>query len=398
MHLLQLCVKPPYPPVDGGTLAMHSITQGLLDAGHQVKVLSVCSDKHPVRHEQMTDEYRSLTQFEAVYIDLHPHILPALYALLSGESYHVLRYRSDAFAAKLEEVLRNNTYDVVLVEGLFLTLYVPLIRRLSTARVVLRAHNVEHCIWQQMANGCRVPLKRGYLRHLALTLRHYELEHINDYDAVVCISPVDADLLHRNGCRRPVTSIPFGISPEPLEHIDVEPASLFHLGSMDWMPNLEGIDWFLQQVWPRLHREVPQARLYLAGRKMPQRLLDCQTEGVSVVGEVADAMYFIASKQINIVPLLSGSGIRVKIIEAMSAGKTVVTTSAGAQGIEARDGEHLLIADNADDFVRQIRRCVEDPAFCQQIGHNAYQLITETYNTATLTQKLTDFLCVSQPS
>jgi len=117
-----------------------------------------------------------------------------------------------------------------------------------------------------------------------------------------------------------------------------------------------------------------------------------------VVGEVADAMYFIASKQINIVPLLSGSGIRVKIIEAMSAGKTVVTTTTGAQGIEARNGEHLLIADTADDFVRQIRRCVDDPDFCQQIGHNAYQLIAETYNTATLTQQLIDFLCVSPAS
>lgn len=398
MKFLQLCVKPPYPPVDGGTLAMHSITQGLLDAGHQVKVLSVCSDKHPVRHEQMTDEYRSQTQFEAVYIDLRPHLLPALYALLGGESYHVRRYRSDAFAAKLEQVLRDDPYDVVLVEGLFLTPYVPLIRRMSQARVVLRAHNVEHRIWQQMAHGCRIPLKRGYLRHLALTLRNYELEHINDYDAVICISPVDADLFRQNGCRRPTTSIPFGINPEPLEHIDVEPASLFHLGSMDWMPNREGVDWFLKEVWPRLHREVPQAHLYLAGRKMPQRLLDDATEGVTVVGEVADAMYFIASKQINIVPLLSGSGIRVKIIEAMSAGKTVVTTTTGAQGIEACDGEHLLIADTADDFVRQIRRCVDDPDFCQQIGHNAYQLIAETYNTASLTQQLIDFLCVSPAS
>lgn len=393
MNFLQLCVKPPYPPVDGGTLAMHSITQGLLDAGHRVKVLAVCSDKHPVRHEKMTDEYRRQTQFEAVHIDLTPHIVPALAAMLSGESYHVQRYRSADFAAKLREVLQADCYDMVLVEGLFLTPYVPQIRQQSHARVVLRAHNVEHRIWQQMAQGCHIPFKRGYLKHLALTLRQYELEHVNDYDAVVCISPVDADLFRQNGCRRPLTSIPFGITAEPVEHIDVEPASLFHLGSMDWMPNQEGIDWFLQSVWPKLHAEVPQARLYLAGRKMPRHLMEHQPEGVTVVGEVADAMYFIASKQINVVPLLSGSGIRVKIIEAMSAGKTVVTTRVGAQGINARDGEHLLLADTADDFVRQIRRCVEDPELCQRIGQNAYQLIAQEYNTTTLTNQLTQFLC-----
>ena len=377
---------------------MHSITQGLLDAGHRVKVLSVCSDKHPVRTDQLTDEYRQKTQFEAVHLDLTPHILPALAAMLSGESYHVRRYRSVALSDKLREVLQADSYDVVLVEGLFLTPYVPLIRQHSHARVVLRAHNVEHRIWQQMGKSCRIPFKRGYLRHLALTLRQDELEHVNDYDAVVCISPVDEALFRQGGCRRPTTSIPFGITPEPMEHIDVEPASLFHLGSMDWMPNIEGIDWFLKQVWPKLHAAVPQARLYLAGRKMPRRLIDHQPDGVTVVGEVPDAMYFIASKQINVVPLLSGSGIRVKIIEAMSAGKTVVTTRVGAQGIDARDGEQLLLADTADDFVRQIRRCVEDPDFCQQIGHNAYQLIAETYNTESLTHKLTDFLCATQDS
>lgn len=398
MNILQLCIKPPYPPVDGGTLAMHSITQGLLDAGHRVKVLTVCSDKHPVQYELMAEEYRQVTQFEAVYIDLRPHLLPASVAVLTGKSYHIQRYRSKAFANKLTEVLQADTYDIVLIEGLFLTPYVPLIRQYSHAQVVLRAHNVEHRIWQQMAMGCHAPLKRSYLHHLARTLRNYELNHVNDYDAIVCISPIDADLFRNNGCHKPITSIPFGITPEPLEHIDVEPASLFHLGSMDWMPNIEGIDWFLQNVWPKLHSELPQTRLYLAGRKMPQRLIDSQIDGVSVVGEVADALYFIASKQINIVPLLSGSGIRVKIIEAMSASKTVVTTRIGAQGIDAHDGEHLLIADTADDFVRQIRRCVTNPDFCQKIGHNAYQLIAKNYNIQVLTQQMIDFLCATQVS
>jgi len=372
---------------------MHSITQGLLETGHRVKVLSVCSDKHPVRSGQMTEDYCRQTGFEAVYVDLNPHLIPAAYALLSGESYHVRRYRSDAFADRLAAVLQAAAFDAVLVEGLFLTPYVPLIRQHCQAPVVLRAHNIEHRIWAQMARGCRIPLKRGYLKHLAMTLRQYELEHVKDYDAVVCISSVDAGMLRQAGFRKPLTSIPFGVTPEPMDYVDVEPASLFHLGSMDWMPNQEGVDWFLQQVWPLLHREVPQARLYLAGRKMPRRLLEAHIEGVSVVGEVADAMHFIASKQINVVPLLSGSGIRVKIIEAMSAGKTVVTTRTGAQGIDARDGEHLLIADTAEDFVRHIRHCIDDDAFCRSIGQNAYRLIAQEYNTTTLTHKLISFLC-----
>lgn len=160
---------------------------------------------------------------------------------------------------------------------------------------------------------------------------------------------------------------------------------------MDWMPNLESIAWLLEEVWPVVHREVPQAHLYLAGRKMPQRWLDSDIEGVTVTGEVPDAMEFIADKQINVVPLLSGSGIRVKIIEAMSAGKVVIATTVGAQGIDYTDGVDLLIADSPDDFVRQIRRCQADSDFCRSVGDAARRLISERYNCRRLTDEIIDF-------
>ena len=124
---------------------------------------------------------------------------------------------------------------------------------------------------------------------------------------------------------------------------------------------------------------------------MPDSLMRLEMEGVKVVGEVADATYFIASKQINVVPLLSGSGIRVKIIEAMSLGKTVISTSVGAQGIGCTDGVHLLLADTPEAFASQIQRCVDDPEFCREVGRNAYNFIVEAYSTETLTRRLLDF-------
>ncbi len=391
MKVLQLCNKPPYPPVDGGTIAMHSITRGLLAAGCEVRVLTVETDKHPLRRKALDEQYLQQTHIEAVYVDLGVKPLPAFGAMMCGESYHVKRYVSQAFAEKLREVLQAEEFDIVHVESIFLTPYVPLIRRHSKAKVILRAHNVEHLIWRRVAESTRHGLKRWYLKHLSLTLRAYEVEHLNDYDGVVSITRNDAERFRADGCRRPLTAIPFGIEPEEVGHVDVERGSLFHIGAMDWIPNQEGIDWLLEKVWPVVHREVPQARLYLAGRKMPQRLLEAKIDGVTVVGEVPDAMYFIGSKQINIVPLLSGSGIRVKIIEAMSVGKTVVTTTVGAQGIDYTDGVDLLIADTPDDFARQVRRCIDDPDFCDSVGRAAARLIAERYNTTTLTQELIEF-------
>ena len=392
MKVLQLCLKPPYPPVDGGTMAMNSVTQGLLAAGCEVKVLSVCSDKHPVKEQQMGERYTEQTRFEAVHLDLRVKPLAAAAALLCGESYHVKRFESEAFAARLREILQAETYDVVHMESIFLTPYVPVIRRYSQAKIVLRAHNVEHQIWRKVAQCTRNPFKRWYLKQLSLTLGAYEREHANGFDGVVCISPNDAEFFKQAGCRKKITTIPFGIDvPELVENVSAEPNTLFHIGSMDWMPNQEGIRWFLDKVWPIVHQQVPQARLYLAGRKMPADLMEAQIEGVTVVGEVPDSMYFISSKQINVVPLLSGSGIRVKIIEAMSVGKTVISTTVGAAGINYTDGKDLLIADTPEAFAQQIARCLNDEEFCQQVGRNAFDLIAHEYDNRRLTQRLTDF-------
>ena len=391
MKVLQLCNKPPYPPVDGGTMAMNSITQGLLSRGCEVKVLTVETDKHPVRKERVTDDYRAKTAIESVFVDLSVRPLPALFAMLCGESYHVKRYVNEEFAAKLRTILEGEEFDVVHVESIFLTPYVPLIRKYSKAKVMLRAHNVEHIIWKRVAQSCTNPLKRWYLKHLSLTLRVYELEHINDYDGIVCITKNDADYFRENGCRKPVTVIPFGVEPEDVPQVEAEPDSLFHIGAMDWLPNQESIRWLLEEVWPVVHREVPRAKLYLAGRKMPECWMKAHIEGVSVVGEVPDAMYFIGSKKINVVPLLSGSGIRVKIIEAMSVGKTVITTTVGAQGIDYIDGENLLIANTPQEFAQQIKRCLDDDDFCHRVGAAAERLIAEQYNEGKLADKLLKF-------
>ena len=391
MKVLQLCNKPPYPPVDGGTMAMNSITQGLLSKGCEVKVLTVETDKHPAKMDASTEEYRRKTNFEVVYVDLGVKAVPAMTAMLCGESYHVKRYVCQAFAEKLRSILEQEEFDIVHVESIFLTPYVPLIRKHSNAKVILRAHNVEHLIWQRVSQSCGNPMKRWYLKHLSLTLRAYEVEHMNDYDGVVCITRNDADSFKANGCRKPVEVIPFGVEPEEVTQVEAEPDSLFHIGAMDWLPNQESIRWMLEEVWPVVHREVPRAKLYLAGRKMPERWMKANIEGVSVVGEVPDAMYFISSKKINVVPLLSGSGIRVKIIEAMSVGKVVVTTTVGAQGIDYTDGVNLLIANTPQEFARQIKRCLDDEEFCRRVGDAAARLIAEQYNESVLAERLVDF-------
>lgn len=392
MRILQLSYKPPYPPVDGGTLAMDSVTQGLLQYGCEVKVLTVCTDKHPFMEDRIPDSYRKATSIEAVYIDTTIRPLSAMVSLLCGESYHVKRYISNEFDKKLTAILKDGDFDIVHVESIFLTPYIETVRKYSAAKIVLRAHNVEHRIWEQLSKGEKNFFKGRYLKHLALALEHYEREHVNRYDGVVCITELDAQTFKEMGCRKPVISVPFAVKPSSVpKDGEVEPMSLFHIGSMDWKPNVEAIDWFLGSVWPMLHREIPSLSLYLAGRRMPQRLLDYTGDGVTVVGEVEDAGAFMAGKTLNIVPLRSGSGIRVKILEAMAMGKPVVATTVAARGIEYTDGKDILIADTPEMFVKQIKHCLCDAGVAGTIGEEAAKLIRCKYNIDNQTERIVGF-------
>lgn len=391
MNVLQLCYKPPFPPVDGGTMAMNSVTQGLLAAGHTVKVLSICSDKHPVKRETNEQPYRQATGFEASFVDLSIHPLEAAVALLCGESYNVKRFYSTGFRDLIARTLSESQFDIIHLESIFLAPYLPTIRQCCSTPVVLRAHNVEHLIWRQMALNEKNALKRWYLKKLALALRGYELEHINDFDGIVCITANDADTFRREGCRKALTAIPFGIDIKVPNAASATSHTLYHIGSMDWQPNVDAVEWFLQEVWPLAKKEMPSLRLFLAGRHMPDSLLNLKSDGVTVEGEVPDAEAFIGSKQINIVPLRAGSGLRIKIVEAMALGKTVIATTTAASGIECADGENILIADTPQQFVDKLRLCHDSAGLCDSIGHNARKLAESTYSIASTTGQLLSF-------
>ncbi len=381
MKILQFCYKPPFPALDGGSMGMHYVTEGLINNGHEVKVLSFHSKKHPCRVDKLPVEYVEKTKFETVFVDLDIKPIPALVAYLCGESYHVKRFINEQMKRKLVEILKAEDFDIIQVESIFLTPYLPIMRRFSNAKIVLRAPNIEHKIWERIYKATKTPFKRGYIKHLAMTLKYYELNHINDYDAVSPVTEVDAEYFRENGLRKKCKGIPFGMNPpELLSDVLEEKNTIFHIGSMNWHPNEQGIKWFLEECWDKIRQTTPNVQAYFAGRYMPNWLKNTSIEGVHIVGEVEDSIRFMTSKQIMVVPLLSGSGIRIKIIEAMSIGKTVIATTIAAEGIMYEDGKNIIIANSAEEFASAVKYCVENPDKCKSIGEEAYKLIAERYS------------------
>ena len=399
MKILLLCNKSPYPAFEGGPMAMNSIVTGLLEAGHEVKILAVNSKKYNVSIDDIPEDYRQKTGIELIDVDLRVKPLQAFKNLFSKKSYHVERFISKDFNDRLIEVLKKDLYDVVQLETLFMCPYVDTIRTYSKAQIVLRAHNVEHLIWERIAKGTRFILKRLYINHLTKTLKNYELNAINTVDGIAAITRKDAAFF-RKYCATPTIDIPYGVYPEAFEpryEIEGKPR-FYHIGSMNWMPNEEGIRWFIDDCLEAVVAKVPDFVFHLAGRNMPEWLKEMKNEHLDVVGEVPDAKEFVRNHDVAIVPLLSGSGIRIKIIESMALGKTVITTMVGAEGILYEEDVHLIIAENKAKMAETIRRVNENPAMAVEIGKAARQLVEDIYDNRKITARLLLFYSQIKPS
>ena len=392
MKVLFVCNKSPWPPKEGGPIAMNNFIEGLIDRGHKVKVLAAITNKYSINLTDVPEPYRKKTGLELAFINLQIKPVKALFNLFTTKSYHVERFISAAFKKKLIDILKKESFDIVQIEMLYMSPYLEIIRKYSTAKVVLRAHNIEHIIWKRVAiEETNLP-KKLYLRHLANTLEKYERTVLNQYDGIIPITRKDS-MFFSNETDVPVEPISFGVDFNKIPfHSDVVPEhALFHIGSMNWIPNIEGVKWFLNDVWPNVSKQFPKLNIYLAGRETPDWLKNIELKNVNVLGEVSDAYAFMKSKTISVAPLFSGSGIRIKIIESMAMGKAVIATSIGAEGINYTNGKNILIADTAKEFVKAIKKLYKDKKLALTIGQNARELVQKEHNIKETAKQLETF-------
>lgn len=393
MKILQICSKIPFPPKDGGSIAMDILTHGLIKVGNQVDVLALNTPKHFIKLEDVDVNYRNKTNYELVFIDTNVKLFDAIANLFTNKSYNISRFYSSEFEKVLVEKLKSTNYDVVHLETLWVALYLDVIRKVSKAKIVLRSQNIEFMIWERLAEDTNNPLKKWYLKLLAKRLKAYEYEVLNKFDAIATITELDSNTYKKMGCTLPIIHIPFGIDLQKykVDTTHLQKPSVFHIGAMDWRPNADGINWFLKNIWTKVSEKNSSIKLYLAGRNMPEWLLQLKMKNVVIEGEVADSHQFINSKSIMIVPLNSGGGMRVKIIEGMAFGKTIISTAVGAEGIEYENEKNILIANTEEEFVEAILKCLANQELSDSIGINARELAETKYDNQVICNKLSEF-------
>lgn len=362
MRVLQLCKKFPYPVKDGEAIAITQLSRALHALGSQLTLLCMNTQKH---HFDEAIPVGVLDHYEAVHsvdVDTRVRAWSALLNLFSSASYHIVRFESVAFKQKLIEILQAQDFDIIQLETLYLAPYIPTIRQYSKARIAMRAHNAEHEIWARISQHTHFLPKKWYLQYLTKKLRNYEIAALKDYDLLIAITQRDLDLFRSLAYQNQAVVVPIGIDGQSYQadfSSYKRALSLSFIGSLDWMPNQEGLQWFLAQVWPRLQARFPDLEFHIAGRNTPTWMYDLTYSNVFIHGEVPDAKAFVNAHSVMVVPLLSGSGMRAKILEGMALGKIVLTTSVGLEGIAARHQKEVLIANEPGDFVDGIRFCYE---------------------------------------
>ncbi|MDA9555843.1 glycosyltransferase family 4 protein [Pelobium sp.] len=390
MRVLLITNRVPFPADGGYAIVVHHTIEALVNLGCEVTLFSLNTTKHYVRVKEVKDPLLKKIKFVQYKIDNRIKAKDAFFNLFSDQSYNISRFYDHNCASKLGHLLRSNTFDIVQFEGLQVASYLDVVKANTNAKLVYRAHNIEHQIWKRLTTKENFLIRKMYLNLLSKRLQRFEFKVLNSFDALIAISFVDEHFFKSIGCKVPVHTFPVALDLENYKnnYLLSPDKSVGYIGSMDWRPNIEGVDWFLEKVWPSIRQLDSGITFHLAGKNIPKQFKIMGDESFIMEGDVENAAEFISRQHVLIVPLLSGSGMRVKIIEAMALGKCIIATSIAAEGINYHHDKDILIADKADDFYKQILRCFTDKTLISKIGEGARKLVEKNHDNTKLSKVL----------
>ena len=430
MKLLVVGNRMPWPLHDGGAIATYGMLRSLVENGAEVDFFAFNTKKHFAENANI-EKYFGFCKVHLVSLDAGVKPLNALWNLLFGGSYHMERYDSIEGADQLYNLIQSGNYDCVMIEGLYsMPITLRVMKQLSVKadglgsneihvnsnetiqkkpiKWVYRSHNVEYQIWERLAMYISQPLKRWYLGIQAKRLKRYEINAWGLLDAIVPIVETDSNIIHaavteiqknnQINSGDSVVSKPQihvyqpGIAIESPFAFVHRPLSIFHIGSMEWQANEQGVMWFLKKVWPLVLSIEPNVKFHLAGKGLSKTDPRFFQTGIVNHGEVDDAEVFMQKYGIMMVPIQAGSGIRIKSLEAMALGVPVVSTSIGAQGLSVDKGTQMIIADDPADFANGIVQLLLNPAASQAMTQQARAYMEEHHNLKRNTSELLLFL------
>ncbi len=378
MKILHVAPYSPVPPIFGGALRTYYMLKGFA-LRHDVTFVTYGTEEdEALLRKEFGDIVNHIKVVRRETLSRPRLFLKFIRSLLSRKSLFFSTDRTKQMKETLDWLCENNGYDAVVFEF-------PLIARFNLkgdAVKILDEHNVEYNNFRRMYENVRSPLRKiFYLREHVKTYRE-EINICKKMDAVFVTSSVDGDILDRDVPDKLKYVVPNGVDTQSFAPSDepIEPYSMVFTGTMDYVPNNDGMIYFLENIFPLIKQKVPQARIYIVGSHPSKALQRMASEDVIVTGYVDDVRPYTARASVYVVPLRMGSGTRLKILEALAMKKAIVTTSIGGEGIELQDGKNAMIGDTPVQFAENVVNLLLDRAKAEQLGAEGYRLAKSRYD------------------
>jgi sugar transferase (PEP-CTERM/EpsH1 system associated) len=380
VRILFLAFELPYPLDRGGRIKSYHYLQALAKR-HHVTLVALSRSLSEQQHLEVLRADLADVHLVPVNIALVRKLRLAVMGLPRWKPFVMSLYASEEMAQLLRELMTATSFDVIYADHLHMAQHVP---KNTSAFTVLDQHNIETVILRRFfENQLWGPLKAfGWWEWKRM--ERYEMSVCRDFDLILATTPVDAELIRpwmRAGQRLEV--LPIGVDVQYFDPLPRPPATrtIVSIGTMAWQPNSEGLLWFCREILPLVRAKVPDLKLQIIGDRPPPAVRHLGSDSqIKVLGRVGDVRPYMANSAALIVPLRVGSGMRVKILNALAMGVPVVSTAVGCEGIAVTHGQDVLIADEPLGFAKAIVELVSDREVQQRLSRNGRALVMERYS------------------
>ncbi len=344
--MLYLSQKPAYPMVDGGSKAIASFLENVSDCeGFNLLYAPICTQKHPLAMDVLEENIPNL-KVQALEMNTDFNILDVIRNFFEKTPLNVKRYLNETTQQKLQKLDASNLFECVVCDGFYALCIVPK-EWFSTKKVYYRAHNIEHEVWKQRATHSH-GFKRLLHGNIARKMKGYETGFYGALEGILSISKDDTSYFkHFN----PNTQTFFPTAKISNSEPPADDTTLCFIGNFDWQPNVDAIDSFLQEIYPHLRAQHPELQFHIAGKGSAQ--FSQKELGVYGHGFVEDSNAFLASHGIFIAPLRFGTGLNIKVMDALCLGKAAILSEVAIQGLLKTEG--LCIAKTPEDFAHLLK-------------------------------------------
>jgi glycosyltransferase involved in cell wall biosynthesis len=381
MNVLLLTQVLPYPPDSGPKVKTYNVLK-YLTREHKVTLVSF------VRGDQSADVVCLQRYCQAIYtVPMERGVvrdgLAMARSLLIGQPWMMVRDDRGEMRRLVDHLLAETSFNVVHADQLNMAQYAL---RVCGASKVLDAHNALWLLYRRLAARMKPGPGKWLLERDWRLLKAYEGQMVRVFDAVLAVSQEDREaLLEAAGVERPITIIPIAVDMDEVRPAARRPGAnhILHLGTMYWPPNIDGVMWFIHEVFPHIRQHRPDVVFDVVGSRPPSALRELSQDGsggINVTGYVADPAPYLEQAGVFVVPLRAGGGMRVKILNALAQGLPVVSTALGVEGIAAVPGRDLLTANTAETFAEVVIQVLNDPALAARLSAAGRRLIEQTYD------------------